>query len=775
MGSNFSDQKYMRKIEALCTQEDPTACSAGCPLHMDVKSFIRHIAGEDWAAAFQLFNKTVPFVQIVAHACDAPCQGGCRRAEIGGEIQIRKLELAVLKHAAVKPKKPLFLPRKKQKIAIIGGSLRGLTAAFDLARKGYQVTIYEASAQLGGHLWDFQRKVLPAEAIEADLEALLQFPINVLYHETIACDNETEIKMFIESNNFDAVFLACAARFASLADENQLTPLAQVVAGRRGGRLTTGASPIYDIFDGRSAATAIDRIMQGASVTAGREKEGSQHTKLYTNLTEYACEMPVLQGDEPYQDEQVITEAKRCIQCECLECVKQCAFMQQYKSYPRRYVREVYNNLSIAMGNHHANGMINTCSLCGQCASICPNGLNLADVFLAARRQMVTSEKMPPSAHEFALLDMEYSMSDAYFTARHQPGTQTSQYLFFPGCQLGASEPDLVECVYSDLSGRLPGGVGLMLGCCGVMAHWAGREEDFHAVLDVIRTHWHALGNPEIIAACPSCLTTLRDLAGLPVIGIWDILEDFGLPARSGAGNDPGTLAVHDACSVRYDPHIQQGVRSLAGKMGYTLEELTPARQTTPCCGYGGLVPFVKPEIADSITEQRIQNLAAQKTAADGLLTYCVNCRDRYLAQGTVAYHLLELIYGPSNVRRKPPTWSQRQENRTALKRSLLLNMWGETMEEEQGITLYIYEKLEPLLETRMILRSDIQKTIMHAEQEEARLLNRSTNHYFASCRPQNVTFWVEYTPCEDGGFIVYNAYSHRMDAEALNRPLKGG
>ena len=65
-------------------------------------------------------------------------------------------------------------------------------------------------------------------------------------------------------------------------------------------------------------------------------------------------------------------EAKRCLQCECLECVKVCAYLERFGAYPKKYAREIYNNESIVMGTRQANKLINSCSLCGLCEEVCP-------------------------------------------------------------------------------------------------------------------------------------------------------------------------------------------------------------------------------------------------------------------------------------------------------------------------------------------------------------------------------------------------------------------
>ncbi len=55
---------------------------------------------------------------------------------------------------------------------------------------------------------------------------------------------------------------------------------------------------------------------------------------------------------------------------------------------------------------------------------------------------------MPPSTHDFALMDMAFSNSDDYFLVRHQPGTNASRYALFPGCQMGASARFGEGCIY---------------------------------------------------------------------------------------------------------------------------------------------------------------------------------------------------------------------------------------------------------------------------------------------------------------------------------------
>jgi hypothetical protein len=137
---------------------------------------------------------------------------------------------------------------------------------------------------------------------------------------------------------------------------------------------------------------------------------------------------------------------------------------------------------------------------------------------------------------------------------------------------------------------------------------------------------------------------------------------------------------------------------------------------------------------------------------------------------GKRAVHLLDLLLPGAEeadpAARPRPGWSRRQENRSRLKATLLQELWEEAtplMEEQQKIRLYIAEAVRRVLEERRILEEDIQKVIHHAETSGRVLVQDSTGIRKACHTPYKATFWVEYSPHGDG-FIVHNAYSHRME-----------
>jgi Fe-S oxidoreductase len=770
------DQKELRALENRCIEENPPWCVASCPLHVDARSLTAAVASGDWNGAWKVLLRSMPFPGILGHICDAPCRHQCKRSQAGEAIAIGELERACVAHDA--PARPMApLPAKGQGVAVIGAGLAGLTAAWDLARKGYQVSIFEPGAVLAATLRERHVEWLSSKVVEEELALIAGLGVR------IGLNQRLDGKSFWEGclAEFDVVFVSLDVVDPSTyplerdAEGRPLIPSPAQTTGQEGlfaGGLDRpeGPSPIWQAAEGRWAATSIDRFLQGVSPSAGREKEGPYETRLFTSLEGVTPE-PVVQasGSEGYNDAEAMQEAARCLQCHCLECVKVCPYLESFGSYPKKYAREIYNNQSIVMGERKANKLINSCSLCGLCEQVCPNDFAMQDLCLAARQEMVAKGKMPPSAHEFALLDMEFSLGPDFRLARHQQGHDASARVFYPGCQLAASAPGQVSLLYDHLCAALSGGVGLVLSCCGAPALWAGQEEKLSQSLAAWREDWQRLGAPPVIMACPSCREVFkRHLPEVEQVFLWEVLRETwrgdGLP-------DDGPFAMHDPCATRHDPAAQAAPRELLGKAGAKLEELRLGGALTECCGYGGLMFNANPELADEVVRRR----GAQSPR--DYLTYCAVCRDRLAANGKRALHALDLLFPAGETddpaERPAPGWSQRRENRARLKADLLRDLWNEEapeMEAHRRLKLEISPQVEEVLEKRRILIEDLQKVIFQAEESNEKLTHPGTGHFLASFRPYKAVFWVEYSPTAEG-FTVHNAYSHRMAVKPGARP----
>lgn len=772
------DQDQLHEQENKCIQDNPPGCTSGCPVHVDVRGMIAAVQKSDFSSGFSLFRKSIPFPGIISRICSQPCRKFCKRKDIDDPISIRALEKICVDNNTKPALKKIIPPVKNQRVAVIGAGLSGLTAAFELAQKGFQVVIYEATDRIGGKVRDISETILKTELVDKDFSVFDELPVVINFNTGIGNLFNPEISFKSIYIEYDAIYIGIGNVDKSIPDflymsgsrkkitinpQTLLTDIPKVFAG---GSFRTGPGPwsaIDSISDGKIAATSIDRFLQNASLTANRVKEGSYETSLYTTL-EGVVKQPQTAMSDPagYTTGEALAESERCLLCECLECVKVCEYLAYYKSYPKRYVREIYNNLSIVMGIHHSNKMINSCSLCGLCAEVCPNNLNMGEICSEARKMMVAKGKMPPSTHDFAIRDMNFSNSDEFKLFRYQPGTYSGKTVFFPGCQLSASYPYYVEKLYKYLCEKIDGGVGLMLGCCGAPAGWAGQEKLFSETLESFEQNWIESGKPAVITACPSCFYILKNgIPDIPVETAWTVLDRVGLPGNGSLSESPVKLAVHDSCTTRFDKEIHKSIRNIILKKGHMVEELPGNCERTVCCSYGGLMIYANREVAAKVINKRILE------SGSDYVSYCSMCRDNFASHGKRSFHILDLIFdncGNNSAERESPGYSQRQENRSKLKKMLLKDLWGEQVEDTNSeLRVIIPEKTYQIMEERMILVSDVSAVIAYAEKSGNKLKNKENGHFIAYLQPLKVTYWVEYSAGDDG-FTVHNAYSHRLE-----------
>ena len=760
------DQTELRQWEARCTQEEPPRCQAACPLHLDARALCAALAEGRVDAAWAVACRSLPLPGVMARICDAPCKAACLRVGLGGAVELGGLE-RFLARAATRTPPVRPLPPRGKNVVVLGDGLAGLACAWDLAKKGYAVTVVAREpgrALLARHGHEMPEAAL-AEALAAleRMGATLRTGVDPTPAMAARPDDPGSLP-----EGVDAVF----------ADPETLTPQALglgepdaltlgtthlgLFAAPLPGAAAPGAAPAPARLGGRGrgAGHTIERFTPGASLTAGREREGLFESRLSTEMQGVAPMAPAPVPPDGPDERWARAEAGRCLRCECMQCVRRCAYLEHYKGYPKVYARQIYNNASIVMGMRQANTMINSCMLCGLCAAICPEDFDMGGLCLVARRNMVEQGRMPPSAHEFALDDMAQACGPDCTLARHAPGEAASAFAFFPGCQLTASDPGAVERAYALLRGALPGPTGLLLRCCGAPAHWAGREALFTQATEALHADWQALGQPELVAACPTCALTLRRaLPGAKVSTLWEALARHGAP-----GAAPGVaLAVHDPCASRHDAPQRQAVRELLHALGRETVEPDLTGEYTECCGFGGLLNAANPALGAEVAARRA------RAASEDFVTSCAMCRDMLARAGKRALHLLDLLapgVDPDPAARPAPGHSARRENRVRLREALLRGLWAEEpgpRPAHEAVALTIAPEATRAMEDRRILVTDLQKVILHARDTGRAMVNAATGRHLASLQPGPVTYWVEYEPDGAGGFVVHNAWSHRM------------
>lgn len=766
-----------------CIHQEPPTCTANCPVHLEIIEFIEEIEKGDFQKAYKRMEKKIPFHKILGRICDHPCESVCERSKAGGSIRISELEKAVLEYGSSKPKKVWPVPKNKGTVAVIGGGLSGLTAAVDLDKKGYRVTLYEKTNRLGGRLWDCVGDSLTEEILMEELK--------VVADKKMTCHLNTLVKqdkLAALLTEYDAVYLGTSAWQEIIAFD----PVTFQVGDSTlfvGGRLVNESdSVILSASSGRRAAISIERYLSKVSLTDSREREGVFVTPLQFDISNKGVFAPVAKAGAIYSREEAMEEAKRCVKCQCRKCIEGCVHLRKYEMSPDAYIRQINHNERIILGTHYANKMINSCTECGLCMEECFLNISMKDIIQETRESMVERGKMPVSAHDFALKDMAFSNSSRFSLVRKQPskeeskdlfyyplisfsdyvkglykGTGKTEYLFYPGCQLPASYPDDIKSIYEYLVGHVNGDVGIYLGCCGAPADWAGQQGLMSENIEAIKKVWEEMERPTFILACSSCISVFEKYCPeIKVESLWDIYVREGLPNKDHI-KTPQTLSIHDACATRENSGLHDSVRKIAAKLGYGIEELEYTREKTKCCGYGGLVYFANREQSNAFVAERIGE------SENDLLVYCSMCKDLFVSGGKRTYHLLDLIYPKDNLdaaTRKSPTLSERHQNRSRVKQILLKEIWREDPMEvqmEEEFTLIIHEDVQKSMETRYILMEDILAVLKNAEEKKERFCNPETGDYLAKLRRENVTYWVKYTN-EGEAFLIKSVYSHRME-----------
>ena len=200
-------------------------CQTGCPVGIDIPEFIGHVAEGDFEAAYQVINRSSSLPAVCGRVCpqESQCEGKCTRGIKNEPVGIGRLERFVADwHRENVHTAPIVPAWNGHKVAIIGAGPAGLTAAGDLAKLGYKVTVYEALHVAGGVLmYGIPEFRLPKAIVQKEVDGLkamgVKVETNTVVGRTITIDE------LMEENGFEAVFIGSGAglpMFMNIPGEN---------------------------------------------------------------------------------------------------------------------------------------------------------------------------------------------------------------------------------------------------------------------------------------------------------------------------------------------------------------------------------------------------------------------------------------------------------------------------------------------------------------------------------------------------------------------------
>ena len=220
----YNEEEAVAEAER-CLNCKNAQCIKGCPVSIDIPAFINEVKNRNFEKAYQIISESSALPAVCGRVCpqESQCEGKCIRGIKGEPVSIGKLERFVADWArenGIKPKKAEKV--NGHKVAVIGSGPAGLTCAGDLAKLGYEVTIFEALREPGGVLiYGIPEFRLPkGDVVAKEVENVKALGVKI--ETNVVIGKSTTIDELMEEEGFEAVFIGSGAglpRFMGIPGE----------------------------------------------------------------------------------------------------------------------------------------------------------------------------------------------------------------------------------------------------------------------------------------------------------------------------------------------------------------------------------------------------------------------------------------------------------------------------------------------------------------------------------------------------------------------------
>lgn len=364
--------------------------------------------------------------------------------------------------------------------------------------------------------------------------------------------------------------------------------------------------------------------------------------------------------------------SQKCTRCNL--CINECEFLRQYGK-----PGEIADKFS--SGGSADPSLAFKCSLCGLCTAVCPVGIDPSKMFLEMRRQATEQGKGFDDECKGILAYERRGVSKRYTWYGIPEGCDT---IFFPGCTLPGTRPHTTLALFKYLRRSIPS-AGIVFDCCSNISHDLGRQEFFQNQFQKMRKFFAERGIKNIITACPSCYKIFSQYGeDLSVRTVYEYLSGLVSPVNA---SNLKPVAIHDPCALRFNNRVQDEVRNLVRGLGLVIDEMPHSGLKTLCCGEGGSIKYLSPNLSSQWTITR-----GDETGGKMVVTYCAGCAHQ-LGKRMNASHILDLIFNPDatlsgkvKVSKAPMTYLNRIWLKHRLKKMLKTAENVVTLNEVKGL-----------------------------------------------------------------------------------------
>ncbi len=213
--------------EDLVREEALIPCSAECPAHINIPQYIRLIADGDYDGAAATVREKVPFPASLGRVCISYCQKQCKRNGLNGPVDIKGLKLFAATHDETHSWHDAYVktaPSTGKKAAVVGGGPAGLTAAYYLAKKGHDVTVYERYPTAGGLLsYGIPAYRMPREETQSEIDLIRETGVHIVTDHRV--DDFAALK-----KEYDAVLVSVGASLGKIIPVEGANPAQEATA-----------------------------------------------------------------------------------------------------------------------------------------------------------------------------------------------------------------------------------------------------------------------------------------------------------------------------------------------------------------------------------------------------------------------------------------------------------------------------------------------------------------------------------------------------------------